>query len=82
MGGGGVDEAGLRQIARDTEGTYFRTKNTASLQKVYAAIDELEPTENEDTFVQEVREFYYIPLLAALALAAFLVLLKRRADNV
>ena len=82
MGGGGVDEAGLRQIARDTEGTYFRAKNTASLQKVYAAIDELEPTENEDTFVQEVREFYYIPLLAALALAAFLVLLKRRADNV
>lgn len=82
MDGGGVDEAGLRQIARDTEGTYFRAKNTASLQKVYAAIDELEPTENEDTFVQEVREFYYIPLLAALALAAFLVLLKRRADNV
>ena len=82
MGGGGVDEAGLRQIASDTEGTYFRAKNTASLQKVYAAIDELEPTENEDTFVQEVREFYYIPLLAALALAAFLVLLKRRADNV
>ena len=77
-----MDEAGLRQIARDTEGTYFRAKNTASLQKVYAAIDELEPTENEDTFVQEVREFYYIPLLAALALAAFLVLLKRRADNV
>ena len=82
IGVGGVDEAGLRQIARDTEGTYFRAKNTASLQKVYAAIDELEPTENEDTFVQEVREFYYIPLLAALALAAFLVLLKRRADNV
>ena len=77
-----MDEAGLRQIARDTEGTYFRAKNTTSLQKVYAAIDELEPTENEDTFVQEVREFYYIPLLAALALAAFLVLLKRRADNV
>lgn len=78
MGGGGVDETSLKQIAEDTEGTYFRAKNTASLQKIYGAIDKLEPTENEDTYVQEVKELYYIPLLAALGLAVLLVILKRR----
>ncbi len=80
--GGGVDDSSLKQIAAETDGTYFRAKNTASLQKVYEAIDKLEPTENEDSFVQEIRELYYIPLLAALGLAALLALLNRRAGNV
>lgn len=80
--GGGVDEASLKQIAADTDGTYFRAKNTASLQKVYEAIDKLEPTENEDAYVQEVKELYYIPLLAALGLTALLVLMGRRINNV
>jgi len=80
--GGGVDENSLKQIARETEGTYFRAKNTAALQKVYEAIDELEPTENEDSFIQEIRELYYFPLLAALGLAAVLVFLNRRGADV
>ncbi len=71
--GGEVDEAGLKQVADDTSGTYFRARDTESLQKVYEAIDELEPTQNEDSFVQETKEFYYIPLLAALILGMFLV---------
>ena len=71
--GGEVDEAGLKQVADDTSGTYFRARDTESLQKVYEAIDELEPTQNEDSFVQETKEFYYIPLLAALILGMLLV---------
>ena len=71
--GGEVDEAGLKQIADDTSGTYFRARDTESLQQVYAAIDELEPTQNEDNFVQETKEYYYIPLLAALVLGMLLV---------
>ena len=71
--GGEVDEAGLKQVADDTSGTYFRARDTESLQKVYEAIDELEPTQNEDSFVQETKEFYYIPLLAALIFGMLLV---------
>ncbi len=82
LGGGGVDESSLKQIAEDTNGTYFRAKNTASLQKVYEAIDALEPTENEDSFVQEVKEFYYIPLLGAMALTILLVFICRRRAHV
>lgn len=76
--GGEVDEAGLKQIADDTSGTYFRARDTEGLQKVYEAIDELEPNQNEDSFVQETKEFYYIPLLAALVLGMLLVFQIRK----
>ncbi len=73
-----LDEKSLQQIADATKGTYFRAKNTESLQKIYDIIDKMEPNSNEDKFVQETKELYYIPLLAAFLLALSLVLLTRR----
>lgn len=82
MGGQGLDEAGLKEIAAKTKGRYFRAKDTAGLQKIYQAIDKLEPTKNEDQFIREVKDLYYIPLLGAFILAAGLAFLTRRSRNV
>lgn len=77
-GNGGLDEESLKQIAEATKGTYFRAKNTESLQKIYNIIDKMEPSSNEDKFIQDTTELYYIPLLAAFLLALSLVFLARR----
>lgn len=78
LGRSALDEASLQQIADETEGTYFRAGDIASLAKVYAAIDELEPSLNDDTYVREVKELYWFLLLAAVLLASLLIYLKRR----
>jgi Ca-activated chloride channel family protein len=58
-----LDEDTLRAIAATTQGTYHRAADTKALAKVYATIDELEPTTAEITeFVR--REERYHPLLA------------------
>ena len=75
----GLDEASLRKIADETKGTYFRAKDTSSLVRIYDAIDKLEPGLNENQFVQETRELYYLPLLAALLLASVVAFQTRRA---
>lgn len=77
-GNNGLDEESLKQIAEATKGTYFRAKNTESLQKIYNIIDKMEPNSNEDKFIQETKELYYIPLLLAFLLALGLVFLARR----
>lgn len=78
LGRSDLDESGLKQIAAETKGTYFRAKDTESLQKIYNIIDEMEPSANEDKFIQETKELYYIPLTGAFVLASMLVFLGRR----
>lgn len=74
----GLDEAGLKMLAQETKGNYFRATDTASLEKIYNQIDKLEPDENQEQFVVEKKELFYIPLLAALGLASLLIFLSRR----
>ena len=64
-----LDEESLKQLAEETKGQYFRAKDTQTLQKIYNAIDKLEPTENNAQYSVETKELFYIPLLAALVLA-------------
>lgn len=73
-----LDEKSLKALAAETKGNYFRAKDTASLQKIYDIIDKLEPSENNEQFVTEVKELYYIPLSAALILSGLLLLWARR----
>ena len=77
-GGGQLDEASLKQIADMTAGRYFRARDTAGLQKIYSEIDKLEPNDNEGRFIREIKELYYIPLLAAWVLALILAFSGRR----
>lgn len=74
----GLDEEGLKQLAEETKGNYFRAKDTESLQKIYNIIDKLEPNENDEQYVVETKELFYIPLIAALLLAGILFGIGRR----
>lgn len=74
----GVDEQGLNLLAQATEGRYFRAESTGDLQKVYEVIDALEASSSDERYIQETTELYYIPLLAAFALAMAMVWLLRR----
>ncbi len=74
----GLDEDSLTEIAEATKGTYFRAKDSGSLQKIYAEIDRLEASENEAQFIRETKERFYWPLCVALGLIMILVLGIRR----
>ena len=73
----GIDETELKELAETTKGQYFRAASASDLQKVYQMIDALEPMSKEDRYVQEVREVYYIPLLAAWILSLIAILMQR-----
>ena len=77
-GNSGLDEAGLKALAAATKGTYFRAEDTAGLQKIYDTIDKLNPRLNDDRFIQETSELFYIPLLAAVLLSMGLAAALRR----
>lgn len=65
MSAPGVDETAMKELAKITKGQYFRAENTASLQKIYQIIDEMEPTSDDDRFIQKTTELYYVALLVA-----------------
>lgn len=78
VGSNGFSDKELKEIAEATKGTYFKASDTESLEKIYQTIDSLEPKENEEIFIQEVKELYYIPLTIALFCAFGLILWTRR----
>jgi len=69
-----LDEATLTQIAQLTGGRYFRATDTASLQDIYALVDELEPVEEPESGFRPVKSYYFWPLGAALGLVGLLCL--------
>ena len=66
-----LDEDTLTAIAQQTGGQYFRATDTASLQKIYALVDELEPVEEPESGFR---------LLLAIASLLERAILKRRAE--
>ncbi len=71
-----LDEDTLRKIATRTGGVYFRAEDPAQLQAVYAKLDELEPTP-EEQFFRPISSLAHWPLSLCLA-ALFLLALVRR----
>lgn len=74
----GLDEQGLQQLAEEAGGQYFRADDTNALLKVYQEIDRLEPQSQEENYIQETKEYYYWPLIAAFLLSCVLLIMKRR----
>ncbi|MDX1605039.1 MAG: VWA domain-containing protein [Candidatus Competibacterales bacterium] len=72
-----LDETTLRRIAELTGGLYFRARDGAELDTIYARLDQLEPTPSDD-HLRPVRELYPWPLAGALLLSVLLALPKRR----
>ena len=80
FGGGNasLDEKSLKHLAAETEGRYFRADDLKGLVNVYKAIDLLEPESSDENFVYPRQDLYYLPLLAAILLAAILMYVYQR----
>ena len=55
-----LDEATLTEIAQSTGGRYFRATDTASLQDIYALVDELEPVEEPESGFRPVKSLLFL----------------------
>ncbi len=67
-----LDEKTLQHIAQKTGGSYFRAKSTQELADIYATINRLEPVERDAEFVRPRQDLFFIPLLMAMLLLAWL----------
>lgn len=75
-----IDDALLTDIARMTGGRYYRARDAAALQNIYANIDRLERTPVQTSTVVRYRELFRWPLLIGiLALFAELALVAWKA---
>ncbi|MCY1200786.1 VWA domain-containing protein [Achromobacter veterisilvae] len=66
-----VDFGALQSIASATGGRFFRAGDLAALQAVYSTLDRLTPQEVKTFRHQPKREYFWVPLAAALALLGF-----------
>ncbi len=71
-----MDETTLQEIAEMTGGKYFRAKDAATLEKIYAEVDKLEPIKYEEEHDRPVTLLYMYPLAVAMALMMGLSLLS------
>ncbi|MGE0858473.1 MAG: VWA domain-containing protein [Gammaproteobacteria bacterium] len=68
-----LDEDTMRAIARKTGGRYFRARDAASFESIYAEIDKLEPVEHSGQHFRPKTALFHWPLGAALGLFALLL---------
>ncbi len=65
-----LDERTLTTIAELTGGQYFRARDTRSLTRIYARLDELEPAADDEEGLRPIEDVFHWPLALAFALAA------------
>lgn len=61
-----LDEETLTAIAEQTGGRYFRARDSAELEQIYAMLDTLEPIEKDQEIFRPVTALYHWPLGLAL----------------
>ncbi|MCF6236845.1 MAG: VWA domain-containing protein [Gammaproteobacteria bacterium] len=69
-----LDEDTLKSIAKRTGGTYFRAKDTESLEEVYRQLDALEPSSVETQTFRPTKSLFHWPLGGALLLSLLIAL--------
>ena len=67
-----LDEDTLKQIAKLTNGIYFRAKDIKSLESVYHAVDKLEPITTDPAIFRPITPLYPWPLALVLLISALL----------
>lgn len=72
-----IDEGMLKKVARISGGQYFRATDTASLEEIYARIDEMETVKIEEKGYQDYRELFSVFLGLGLFLLLFEIILSR-----
>jgi len=65
-----LDEDTMKGIAKATGGRYFRARDVAALEAIYAELDKLEPTERGEQHFRPVQALFPWPLGLALLLAS------------
>jgi len=70
-----LDEKTLKAVAKKTGGRYFRASNTDELNEIYQILDKLEPVEKDTQSYRPTKSLFYLPLSAAISIAALLALL-------
>ncbi len=68
-----LDEKTLKEISSLTGGVFFRARNIADLQKVYATINQLEPTAEKSKFTRPLVAYYFYPLLLSFSCLLLLI---------
>lgn len=69
-----LDEDTLKAIASKTGGQYFRAADAASLKRIYAELDRIEPLSKDAQSWRPIDELYMWPLAAALLLSVLIAL--------
>jgi len=64
-----LDEQALQEMAQLTGGEYFRARNVDELNRIYALLDELEPTAQEEETFRPSKNLFFWPLGLALVLS-------------
>lgn len=67
-----LDETTLQKMAESTGGYYFRARDSKELEKIYAMIDQLEPTEKDPDIFRPQSSLYFWPLGLALFVSFFM----------
>ncbi len=71
-----LDEKALKQIAEKTGGRYFRARDTAELEKIYALLDKLEPIQEDNLVFRPTKALYPWPLGIALLLSSIIIIFQ------
>jgi Ca-activated chloride channel family protein len=69
-----LDEKTLKEIAETTGGRYFRARDSAELQQIYALLDQLEPLERDQQVYRPMTALFPWPLALSLLGVGVLIL--------
>jgi Ca-activated chloride channel family protein len=67
--GEGLDEEALKLVAAESGGRYYRAGDREALERIYEALERVEPTALDERHYRPTAELYAWPLAAALLLA-------------
>ncbi len=76
-----LDEKTLKEMAELTGGQYFRARNVEELDKIYALLDQLEPTMQEEDVFRPSKNLFFWPLGLALLLSLIPALIRLMPAN-
>ena len=69
-----LDESSLQKIANDTNGKYFRARNSQSMDDIYQLLDQLEPVEQDQQQMRPLTALFQWPLATAFILSILYLL--------
>lgn len=73
-----LDEETLKKIASMTKGKYFRARDTQEFQRIYEALDRLEPIVREQEEWRPRVDLFYWPLALAMLFFSVTIVLRHR----